>query len=86
MHKVLYEKRAQKDLQKIPSQDLRKIKQKIDDLAKKPRPKACTKLKGFQNVYRVRSGHYRIIYQVIDKQVIVIVVAVKHRKSVYRNL
>ncbi len=86
VYKVVFEKRAKQDLTKIPQKYLIKIKRKIDLLGEDPRASGCKKLQGFKNLYRIRSGNYRIIYQVIDDQVIVIIVAVKHRRSSYRSL
>ncbi|MFM2430906.1 MAG: hypothetical protein RLZZ511_2119 [Cyanobacteriota bacterium] len=57
----------------------------IELLADDPRPEGCTKLKGAENLYRIRvAKNYRIIYEIQDKKLIVIVVKVGHRREVYR--
>jgi mRNA interferase RelE/StbE len=57
----------------------------IESLADEPRPEGCTKLKGAENLYRIRvAKNYRIIYEIQDKKLIVIVVKVGHRREVYR--
>ena len=58
----------------------------IKALAENPRPPGCKKLQGREELYRVRSGNYRIAYTVREKILVVFVVRVAHRKDVYRNL
>ena len=52
-------------------------------MADDPRPPGCKKLKGVENLYRLREGDYRVIYSVEDRVLRVIVVAVGNRKDVY---
>ena len=82
-YSVLFKESVQKDFEDIPKKDLRKILNRIKALAGDPRPVGCEKLTG-QNRYRVRQGHYRIVYAVQDEERTVIVVKVGHRKEVYR--
>lgn len=70
-------------MRRIPNRDLRKILATINSLSKEPRPPGVERLSG-QEKYRVRQGNYRIIYEINDKEVIVVVVKVGHRKDVYR--
>ena len=56
----------------------------IDVLAQNPRPPASTPLVGETNVYRVRVGSYRILYEILDDVLVVQVVAVGHRRDIYR--
>ena len=51
-----------------------------------PRPPASKKLKGFDDLFRVRVGDYRIIYRVRDAELLIVVVAARHRRDVYRRL
>jgi mRNA interferase RelE/StbE len=61
------------------------VQEAIDSLVDDPRPEGCTKLKGAENLYRIRvAKNYRIIYKIQDKKLIVIVVKVGHRREVYR--
>ncbi|MDJ0899633.1 MAG: type II toxin-antitoxin system RelE/ParE family toxin [Xenococcus sp. MO_188.B8] len=57
---------------------------KIDALATEPRPEGVVKLKGEENLYRIRVGDYRVIYNVQDDRLLVLVVKVGHRGDVYR--
>ena len=72
-----------RDLRHIPSDDVRRIVQRIGSLGDDPRPPGCEKLTG-QERYRIRVGTYRILYEIIDADVTVVVVKVGHRKDVYR--
>lgn len=77
---------ALKQLSKLPIDYKRKLMIKIDSLASNPRPQGSEKLSGTKNNYRIRVGVYRIVYSVFDKQLLVDIVDVDHRKQVYRNI
>lgn len=76
---------AQRDLRSLDRPLLRRIDAKIRALAEDPRPLGVEKLTGEGNIYRVRVGDYRILYQIDDAVVIVLVVRVRHRRDVYRG-
>lgn len=76
---------AEKSLKKIPKKDLQKIVEAIQVLAISPFPDGCRKLRGEEDVYRVRQGNYRIIYEVIDSRLIVLVLKIGHRKDIYKK-
>jgi len=71
-----------KELRSLPKKDVKRIVARIDRLADDPRGPGCEKLSG-QERYRVRQGVYRIIYEIEDARLIVIVLKVGHRGSVY---
>jgi mRNA interferase RelE/StbE len=79
---VVFKRSVYKDLRSIPNVDVKRILSRIDTLAADPRPPGCEKLSG-QERYRIRQGVYRIIYEVVDDQLIVTVVRVGHRGQVY---
>lgn len=74
---------VRKDLRRVDKSDVRRILDRIESLAQNPRPDDCRKLTG-RDLYRVRSGVYRILYEIHDDAVVVIVVKVGHRREVYR--
>jgi mRNA interferase RelE/StbE len=80
---VLIERYAQKQLLKFDKTVIPTIKTAIGALAQNPRPHGYIKLKG-EEAYRIRVGDYRIIYEIDDEIIIVTVIAVGHRKEVYR--
>ena len=57
----------------------------IDALADVPRPPGCTKLAGTASRYRIRIGGYRVIYEIRDKVLLVLVLDAGHRRDIYRN-
>ena len=82
-YRLQFKKSVAKDLRAIPKQDIRRILERIDALANDPRPAGCEKL-STQELYRIRQGRYRILYQIEDAVLIIIVVKVGKRSDVYR--
>ena len=84
-YRLRVKKSAIKDLEAIPTRaDRRRIVKRIESLADNPRPKGVQKLSG-KDRYRIRQGRYRILYSIRDRELIVYIVRVGDRKSVYRN-
>ena len=81
-YRVSIERPALKQLGKIAEPDYGRVKAAILALAQDPRSSGCKKLKNRPG-YRIRQGNYRIIYEILDDQLIVLVLAVGHRKSIY---
>lgn len=75
---------AQRQLAKLDPPMQARIATAIDELAASPRPPGAKKLSGKENLWRIRVGDYRILYQIADRQLLVIVVAIGHRGDVYR--
>ena len=80
---LVFKESVSKDLKDIPKQDVQRILERIDALRDDPHPSGSVKLSG-REYYRVRRGNYRIIYEVQDTQLVVIVIKVGHRRDVYR--
>jgi mRNA interferase RelE/StbE len=74
---------AQKQLAKIDRQAQSRIIESIRRLSSDPRPPGCKKLSG-RPAWRIRVGSYRVIYEIHDDQLVVLVVSVGARKDVYR--
>jgi mRNA interferase RelE/StbE len=72
-----------KDLKGIPSSDVARILVKMESLREDPRPPGSEKLSGAE-LYRIRQGAYRIVYEIRDACVVVEVIRVGHRREVYR--
>ena len=75
-----------KSMKRLPKKELRKIKKKIDGLAENLPDPATTKMKGNNPFHRVRTGNYRIVYQILENRLVILVVKVGHRKDVYKRL
>jgi len=74
---------AQKEIDALPDAVVSRVDDKIKSLAYNPRPPACTKLKGYKDLWRVRVGDWRVLYLIDDQDKRVSVVRVKHRREVY---
>lgn len=75
---------AARELGQVPPKDRRRIVTRIQSLAQDPRPPGAEKLSG-QERYRLRQGDYRILYEIEDDVLRVIVVKIGHRRDVYRR-
>lgn len=72
-----------KKLSKLPSDVEQRIIDSIELLINNPQPQGCKKLKG-RDGYRIRIGDYRVIYQIKDKILTILVLDIGHRKDIYQ--
>lgn len=82
-YNVRIKRSAAKELEAIPPKDRKRIARRIEGLAAEPRPQGCEKLSG-EEKYRLRQGAYRILYEIVDQELIVTVVKIGNRRDVYR--
>ncbi len=82
-YRIFFKKSVEKDFASIPKKDVKRILDRIKTLGRNPRPPGCEKLTG-QERYRLRQGKYRIVYEILDEEVTVLIVMVGHRKDIYR--
>lgn len=84
-YSVLIKRSAEKETDRLPSSTFKRVAQAILNLERDPRPKGSKRLRGAKD-YRLRVGEYRILYSVDDDARLVEVIAVGHRRKVYRNI
>jgi mRNA interferase RelE/StbE len=84
-YRVRIKESALKAIRKLDRGTRGRIWAAIEGLAEHPRPTGRVKLAGEDNLWRIRMGDYRIVYQVRDAELVVIVVRVGHRRDVYRE-
>jgi mRNA interferase RelE/StbE len=84
-YRVEVARRAVKALSTLPRRDQQRIRAAIDLLAEEPRPPGCTKLTGEPHTYRVRTGDYRILYDIFDDRLVVQVIRIGRRRDIYRH-
>ena len=84
-YKVEFSRRAEKQFEALPQQIQIRLRPRIDELALYPRPPSARKLEGAENQYRIRVGDYRIIYEIQDSILHIILVRIGHRSEVYRK-
>lgn len=84
-YSIVISSSAEKSLKKLPKKDLLRVVEKIQSLTLNPFPEGCRKLSGEESIFRVRQGNYRIIYEVENNNLIVLVLKIGHRKDVYKG-
>ena len=82
---VTFARSAREDLELLSTSVINRIFPRIEDLAQNPRPRRCRKIEGSENLWRIRIGDYRVIYEVLDDKRLVDIVAVRHRSQAYRR-
>ncbi len=83
-YSVRIKRSAQKELEAVPLEDRRRLVGRIASLANDPRPSGCQKLAGGDR-FRIRQGRYRVLYEIVNQELVVTVVRVAHRRDVYRR-
>lgn len=84
-YKITLKRSVTNDFLNIPKQDVARILNKIESLSDNPRAEGCIKIAG-KELYRIRQGMYRIIYEIIDQNLIINVIKIGHRSNVYDSL
>jgi mRNA interferase RelE/StbE len=84
-YRIEVQRSAEKELAALSSTLQARIFKAIDGLVTDPRPSGCKKLSGAKNAYRIRVGEYRIVYEVYNGVLVVIIIRVAHRREVYRD-
>ncbi len=84
MYEVLLERRAERDLKRLPAKEFHRIIREIKALAENPKPVGCHRIAGSKSDWRIRVGDYRVIYELDEKAKAIRVMRVRHRREVYR--
>ena len=82
---VLIKRSAEKEMDRLPARTFERLTRAILKLERDPRPKGSKRLRGVQD-YRLRVGEYRVLYSIDDHKRVVQVIAVGHRREVYRGI
>lgn len=83
---VILDRQPQKVLRKLPKDLLKRIDRALQVLSVNPRPAGCKKLSGYDNLYRIREGDWRISYAIEEDRLIVLILEISPRGGAYRNL
>jgi mRNA interferase RelE/StbE len=84
-YQVFFKPSAERQLRKLPVDVQRRIVGEVATLAVNPRPSGVVKLTGDENLWRIRIGNYRVVYEIHDDRLVVLVLRVANRKDVYRR-
>lgn len=83
-YRIEIKRSAAKELERIQRKDRDRIVEKIRSLSSDPRPPQAKKLSG-EEKYRIRQGDYRILYQIQEEIVMIVIVKIGHRRDVYKK-
>jgi mRNA interferase RelE/StbE len=82
-YRLLIKPSAAKELEGLPTKDRRRVVARMQGLSDQPRPPGCEKLTG-HDLFRIRQGNYRILYEVQDHDLTVTIFTIGHRRDVHR--
>lgn len=85
IYRVEFEPDAWDELMALPTREAERIFTVIENLELEPRPSGVVKLTNEGGLYRVRSGNYRVVYDIQDGVLLVLVVKVAKRGAVYKK-
>jgi addiction module toxin, RelE/StbE family len=85
-YKIEFSKKAKKQFKSLPKLFQERLAPQINALASNPRPRGSIQLSGVEeNVYRIRVGDYRIVYEIYDKILLIWIIEIGHRREIYRK-
>ena len=84
-YNIAFAPAALRQLRKLPTTDQKRIAREIETLQNDPRPPGTKKLQGADNLWRLRVGDYRVVYEIQGTKLIVLVLRIAHRKDIYRK-
>jgi mRNA interferase RelE/StbE len=84
-YRIEFTPKADREFRALEKSTQLRLGRRIDSLAENPRPQGIKKLAGEADLYRLRVGDYRIIYQIRDRSLVVVIVRLGHRSDVYRE-
>jgi mRNA interferase RelE/StbE len=82
---IIIHRKAEKTLKRLRGEMLERTRQAIRSLTENPRPVGHKKMMGYDNLYRIRIGDWRIIYAIEDDTLIVLILEIGPRSGIYRN-
>ncbi len=83
-YEVQISRTAERQLGRLDRRTRGRVAAAMLALAENPRPRGCRKLLGYDDVFRIRVGRYRLLYSVSDATVVIVILKVGHRRNVYR--
>ena len=85
-YRIEFTPKAQRDFKALDGSIRGRIARRIDSLADNPFPSGIKKIEGEDELYRLRVGDYRVLYQVQGRALLVLIVRIGHRREVYRRI
>ena len=75
---------AEKQLKNLSERDQLRVFRAVLALAEEPYPRGTRKLSGYDDVFRIRVGRFRVLYSVVKNRLVILILKIGHRKDVYR--
>jgi mRNA interferase RelE/StbE len=75
---------AEKQLKNLSERDQLRVVRAVLALAEEPHPRGTRKLSGYDDVFRIRVGRFRVLYSVAENRLVILILKIGHRKDVYR--
>ena len=85
LYKLRWKDSAKKELKSLDKKTIQRLLEAIEPLAKNPRPVACKKLQGTDDLYRIRVSNYRVVYSIEDAVLVIEIIRIGHRRDVYQK-
>jgi mRNA interferase RelE/StbE len=83
-YNIEWKSSAARELKKLPKPIIAKIIHAVEELALSPRPLGVRKLTDTENTYRIRVGEYRVVYNIVDRRLVIEIIRVRDRKDAYK--
>jgi len=83
-YEITFARSARRELEALETQLVARVWPRIQALGAQPRPPGCRKVQGEEDVWRIRVGDYRVLYEIKNAMRIIDIVAVRHRRDAYR--
>jgi len=83
-YRVEIDPHARRTFRRLPPQTQDRILRGLNELKEDPRPHGVVKLTDRRGAYRIRVGDYRVVYEIHDRVLLVLVIEIDHRRDVYR--
>ena len=77
---------AEKQIRKLPRDEQMRVLRAIRPLANEPNPPGSRRVRGYDDVFRIRVGTYRVLYRVEGRRLLIIILKIGHRREIYRSL
>lgn len=83
-HQIFFARSARRELERLPREIGKRVIDRIEKLALDPRPRGCKKLQGSSDLWRIRIGEYRVVYEMRESEQHIDIIVVRHRSDAYR--
>jgi mRNA interferase RelE/StbE len=84
-YRIEWKSSALKEIKHLDRSIIPRIIAAIESLSNIPRPSGVRKLQGSDQSYRIRVGEYRVVYEIVDKILCIVIIRIGHRKNIYRD-